>query len=410
MAKTIIPIGPYHPLQEEPEFFELHVDGERVEKLDIHIGYNHRGIEKLAESKTFDQVVFLVERVCGICSTSHPLASVNAMEDLAGIQAPERALYIRSVIGELERIHSHLLWLGLAGHFLGYNTVWMWAWRYREPVLDILEKITGNRNHYAMMKVGGVRRDINNDDIPWILKTVDSLKSILDMFKGAVMDDPVLRARLKGVGVLTEEEIISTGALGPTARASGVDIDVRRDDPYAAYDRVDWNVIVTENGDVFDKVVVRILEMYESVRIIEQCLKALPPGEFDLRVKDLPPGEGIGRHEAPRGEVLHYILSDGSSRPVRYKIRAPSYMNLPTNCIAVRGETVADATIILAAVDPCYCCTERMAAVKDDNNRTLLNSEDLLRLSREKTTRVARELGVEPESTISNFNKRFSVR
>jgi len=403
MAKTIIPIGPYHPLQEEPEFFELHVDGERVEKLDIHIGYNHRGIEKLAESKTFDQVVFLVERVCGICSTSHPLASVNAMEDLAGIQAPERALYIRSVIGELERIHSHLLWLGLAGHFLGYNTVWMWAWRYREPVLDILEKITGNRNHYAMMKVGGVRRDINNDDIPWILKTVDSLKPILDMFKGAVMDDPVLRARLKGVGILTEEDIINTGALGPTARASGVDIDVRRDDPFAAYDRVDWEVIVTENGDVFDKVVVRVLEMYESVRIIEQCLKALPPGEFDLKVKDLPSGEGIGRHEAPRGEVLHYILSDGSSRPVRYKIRAPSYMNLPTNLIAVRGETVADATIILAAVDPCYCCTERMAAVKDDNDRTLLNSEDLLRLSKEKTARVARELGVEPESTIRKF-------
>ncbi len=403
MTKTIIPIGPYHPLQEEPEFFELHVDGERVEKLDIHIGYNHRGIEKLAESKTFDQVVFLVERVCGICSTSHPFASVNAMEDLAGIQAPERALYIRSVIGELERLHSHLLWVGLAGHFLGYNTVWMWAWRYREPVLDILEKVTGNRNHYAMMKAGGVRRDINNDDIPWILKTLDSLKPILDMFKGAVMDDPVLRARLKGVGVLTEEDIINTGALGPTARASGVDIDVRRDDPYAAYDRVDWDVIGTENGDVFDKVVVRVLEMYESVKIIEQCLKALPPGEFDLRVKDLPPGEGIGRHEAPRGEVFHYILCDGSSRPVRYKIRAPSYMNLPTNCIAARGETVADATIILAAVDPCYCCTERMAAVKDDNGRTLLNSEDLLRLSREKTARIARELGVEPESTLTRF-------
>jgi len=403
MTKTIIPSGPYHPLQEEPEFFELHVDGERVEKLDIHIGYNHRGIEKLAEAKTFDQVVFLVERVCGICSTSHPFASVNAMEDLAGIQAPERALYIRSIIGELERLHSHLLWVGLAGHFLGYNTVWMWAWRYREPVLDVLEKITGNRNHYAMMKVGGVRRDINNDDIPWILETLDSLKPILDMFKGAVLDDPVLHARLKGVGVLTKEDIIATGALGPTARASGVDIDVRRDDPYAAYDRVDWEVIVTENGDVFDKAVVRVLEMYESVKIIEQCLKTLPAGEFDLRVKDLPPGEGIGHHEAPRGEVFHYILSDGSTRPVRYKIRAPSYMNLPTNLIAVRGETVADATIILAAVDPCYCCTERMAVVKDGNNRTLLNSEDLLRLSREKTARVARELGVEPERTIRKF-------
>ncbi len=403
MSKTIIPIGPYHPLQEEPEFFRLHVDGERVEKLDIQIGYNHRGIEKLAESKTYDQVVFLVERVCGICSTSHPMASVNAMEDLAGITAPERALYIRSFICEMERIHSHLLWLGLAGHFIGYNTVWMWAWKYREPVLDIFEKVTGNRNHYAMMKVGGVRRDLNDEDIPWILKTLDGLKPVLDMFKGAVLDDPVLHARLKGVGVLTKEDIIKTGALGPTARASGVDIDVRRDDPFAAYDRVEWDVIVTENGDVFDKAVVRILEMIESVKIAEQCLKDMPPGEFDLHVKELPPGEGIGRHEAPRGEVFHYILSDGSTNPVRYKIRAPSYMNLPTNHIAVRGETVTDATIILAAVDPCYCCTERMAAVRGEDNQVIHSSSDLIRLSREKTLKIASELGVEVESTLKKL-------
>ena len=150
MAK-IIPIGPYHPLQEEPEFFQLHVEGERVIDLDINIGYNHRGIEKLAESKSWDQVIFLVERICGICSTSHPMASVNAMEDLGNIEVPERALYIRSIICELERIHSHLLWIGLAGQFLGYNTVWMWAWRYREPVLDIFERVTGNRQSYAMM-------------------------------------------------------------------------------------------------------------------------------------------------------------------------------------------------------------------------------------------------------------------
>jgi len=405
MAKTIIPIGPYHPLQEEPEFFKLHVDGERVEKLDIEIGYNHRGIEKLAESKTFDQVVFLVERVCGICSTSHPLASVNAMEDLGGIRIPERALYIRSIVGELERIHSHLLWLGLAGHFIGYNTLWMWVWKSREPILDIMERITGNRNNYAMMKAGGVRRDLNNDDIPWVLKTLEPVKAAIDLFLKAASDDPVLHARLKGVGVLTREDIINTGALGPTARASGVDIDIRRDEPYAAYDRVEWKVIVTENGDVFDKVVVRILEMMESVKIIEQCLRDLPAGEFDLKIKELPPGEGIGRHEAPRGEVFHYILSDGSTRPVRYKIRAPSFMNLPTNYIAVKGETVADATIILAAVDPCYCCTERMAMAKDASGETIFDSEALLRLSREKTVSVANELGVELESTLKKSSR-----
>src|SRR5512138_336980 len=164
--KCFIPIGPYHPLQEEPEFFRLHVEGEKVVGIDIEIGYNHRGIEKLSEAKHFDQGIFLVERICGICSTSHPFAFVNAVEDLAGITVPDRVNYIRTTVGELERIHSHLLWLGLAGHFLGYNTLWMWSWKYREPVLDIFEKISGNRQHYAMMKIGGVRRDILLEDIP----------------------------------------------------------------------------------------------------------------------------------------------------------------------------------------------------------------------------------------------------
>ena len=389
----IIPVGPYHPLQEEPEFFQLHVDGEDVTDIDITIGYNHRGIEKLSETKTFDQSVFLVERVCGICSTSHPFAFVNAVEDIGQVEVPERALYIRTIIGELERIHSHLLWLGLAGHFLGYNTVWMWAWKYREPVLDILELISGNRQNYAMYKVGGVRRDINDRDIPRYLKMLDEVVPALDLFKGAALDDPVLIARLKGVGVLTKEDIIRYGALGPTARASGVAIDIRKDFPYAAYDRVEWDIVVTENGDVYDKVIVRVLEMYESVKIVRQCLENLPGGEIDANVKEVPAGDGIGHHEAPRGEVLHFVRSDGSNMPVRHKIRAPSFMNVPTNEIAAVGGTISDATITLAAIDPCYCCTERVAVVDGRGNRTIFDQEELIRLSREKTRRIAESMG-----------------
>lgn len=392
MSRTIIPIGPYHPLQEEPEFFLLHVEGEKVVDLDINIGYNHRGIEKLCESKHFDQVAFLVERICGICSTSHPFAYVNAVEDLANIVVPERALYIRTIIGELERIHSHLLWLGLAGHFIGYNTVWMWAWKYREPVLDIFEKITGNRQHYAMFKPGGVRRDIDEKDIPWIMEQLDSLVPAVNMFKGAVMDDPVIHARLKGIGVLTKKDIHDYGALGPTARASGVPIDVRKNEPYGAYDKVDWKMITRENGDVFDKAVVRILELYESVKIVKQCLEKLPKGEIDANVKDIPPGEGIGHHEAPRGEVYHYVRSDGTNSPVRHKIRAPSYMNVPTNKVSVIGETISDAALILAAVDPCYSCTERMAVLDRGKNRITLTGEDLIKLSQEKTEKIRKEL------------------
>lgn len=393
--KVIVPIGPYHPLLEEPEFFQLYVEGEKVVDIDIIIGYNHRGIEKLAEAKHFDQVPYLVERICGICSSSHPYAYVLAVEDLFGGEAnvvPERALYIRTIIDELQRIHSHLLWLGLAGHFIGYNTVWMWAWKYREPVLDMFEMITGNRNNYAMFKVGGVRRDIRDEDIPILKKTLDELVPALDMFKGAVMDDPVIQARLRGVGVLTKQQAIDWCVVGPTARASGYNIDIRRDEPYGVFDRIDWNVIIEKDGDVFAKTIVRVLEMYESVNMIRQCLDKMPKGEIDADIKDIPPGEGLGRVEAPRGECIHYIKSDGTNRPVRHKIRAPSFMNVASDKVAAVGGTISDATITLAAVDPCYCCTERVAVIRKSDNKKILNGWDLIKLSHEKTNKIKEDM------------------
>ncbi len=249
MAKTIIPIGPYHPLQEEPEFFTLTVEGEKVVDIDVRIGYNHRGIEKLSELKTFDQSTFVVERICGICSTSHPFAYTRAVEDIISLAVPLRAQYIRTIIAEGERIHSHLLWLGLAGHFLGYNTVFMWAWKLREEILDVMEILSGNRNNYAMFKPGGVRRDIKAEDIPGVIKKIDSIIPTLTMLKKAVLDDPVLAARTKGIGILTKEDAIGYCALGPTARASGVAKDVRKNSPYEAYDKVGWDMIVTKMGN-----------------------------------------------------------------------------------------------------------------------------------------------------------------
>lgn len=393
MAKTVIPIGPYHPLMEEPELFLLTVEGETVIDVEVSLGYNHRGIEKLSESKTFDQSTFVIERICGICSTSHPFAYTQAVEDIIPLEVPERAKYIRTIVGEGERIHSHLLWVGLAGHFLGYNTVFMWAWKLREEILDVMEILTGNRQNYAMFKPGGVRRDIRTEDIPVALKKIDSIMPTLDRIRKAIVDDPVLHVRLKGIGVLSKEEAIDYCAVGPTARASGIDRDVRKDAPYAAYDQVDWKMIVTENGDVFDKAVVRVLEVYESVGIMKQCLARLPGGEIDAKITSVPPGEGIGTHEAPRGEVLHYVRSDGANRPVRHKVRAPSFMNIPTCKATVVGETISDATIILAAVDPCYCCTERLVVRSPDGKR-LYDGHDLVRLSQERTAAFRRELGL----------------
>ncbi|MFH0731607.1 MAG: nickel-dependent hydrogenase large subunit [Candidatus Omnitrophota bacterium] len=387
MSRTIVPIGPYHPLQEEPEFFTLTVEGEKVVAIDVRIGYNHRGIEKLSESKTFDQSTFAVERICGICSTSHPYAYTKAVEDIIPVEVPERAKFIRTIIAEGERVHSHLLWLGLAGHFLGYNTVYMWAWKLREEILDVMEVLSGNRNNYAMFKPGGVRRDIKAIDIPGVLKKIDSIIPTLVMLKKAVIDDPVLHARTKGIGILTKEEAINFSALGPTARASGVARDLRKNCPYGVYDRLEWDMIVTENGDVFDKAVVRILETFESIKILKWCLQNLPEGEIDLKLKNIPVGEGIGHIEAPRGETFHYVKSDGTNRPARHKVRAPTFMNLPTYKATVVGETISDATIILAAIDPCYCCTERMA-VRNVEGKKLYSGEDLVRLSQEKTEKL----------------------
>ncbi len=392
--KTIIPIGPYHPLMEEPEFFTLTVEGEEVVDIDVTLGYNHRGIEKLSESKTFDQSTFLVERICGICSTSHPFAFTRAIEDIIPIEVPERAKYIRTIIAEGERIHSHLLWLGLAGHFLGYNTVYMWAWKLREEILDAMEILSGNRNNYAMFKPGGVRRDIKAEDIPDVLKKIDKIVPTLTMLKKAIIDDPVLHARTKGVGILKKEDSINYCALGPTSRASGVDRDIRKDTPYAAYDKIEWDMIVTQNGDVFDKAIVRILEMFESIKIMKECLQNLPAGEIDAKIESIPPGEGIGAHEAPRGETFHYVRSDGTNRPVRHKVRAPTYMNLPTFKATVIGEKIADASIILAAIDPCYCCTERIGVLNTKGKR-ILNGYDLIDLSRKKTEKIKNEMGIE---------------
>jgi NADH-quinone oxidoreductase subunit D len=392
MDKNVIPVGPYHPLLEEAEYFTLQVDGETVVDIDLEIGWMHRGHEFISESKTFTQSIYLVERICGICSTSHPIAAVHAMEDVDNIEIPLRARYIRTLVGELERIHSHLLWLGLAGHFIGYDTLWMWAWKYREPVLQMFEIISGNRNHYGMMRVGGVAKDVDPSKVSKLFEVMDEIEKKIEMIAKAATDDPVLRSRLKGVGVLTKKDAIDFCAVGPTARASGVPTDVRKDEPTDAYDLVDFKIIVTENGDVFDKTVVRLLETFESIKICKQCLEKLKTANGGIRnnVKEISPGEGIGRYEAPRGEVFHYVRTDGTNRPVRHKVRAPSYVNIPTFKASCKGIPVADALITLAAVDPCYCCTERSLKIRDKNNEPY--KIDLLNLSREKTEQVRRQM------------------
>jgi len=390
--KTTIPVGPYHPLIEEPELFRVVVEGERVVDIDWRTSYMHRGIEKIAESKTYDQIVFLVERICGICSTSHPIAFCNAVEDLTGTRIPERAKYIRSVVAELERIHSHLLWFGLAGHYIGYHTVWMWSWKYRELVCDLFERISGNRQSYAMLKPGGVRQDIKPSEYKGIMAAMDELEPKMNMFIGAVLDDPVILARLKGVGNLSREDAIKRCTVGPVARSAGVDIDVRRDYPYAAYDQVSWDVITQTGGDVLAMAVVRLLEILESIKIIRQCIDQMPEGPLTEEILEVLPGEGIGIEEAPRGECFHYVRSNGTKVPDRVKVRAPTYSNLPSFRSRFIGERVADIMIILASIDPCYCCTNRIVRIENGTSVQTFDEKALLEMSWERTKALEKGL------------------
>ena len=354
-----ISFGPYHPALEEPYKIEVLCDGETVRDAVLHVRFNSRGIEWLAERRNYIQDIVLLERVCGICSHLHTHIFCMAVEQLAGLTVPERAQYIRVITAELERLHSHYLWAGIAANVMGFQTLFMACFALREPVMDVLEAISGNRVNYGMNCIGGVNRDIV--DIETILNAVRHIKQETEStLIPAFTASRTVRARCSGVGVLTKEQAIAWGVVGPTARASGVPQDLRRAVPYAVYDRVQFEVPVETSGDVLARVTVRLKEMLESCRIIEQAVKNLPPGPIrgPAFVK-VPPGEAVARAEAPRGECFYYVASDGSDVPARVKIRTPSFANMPSVRLMVQGATLADVPLIQASIDPCYSCTSR---------------------------------------------------
>jgi len=358
----IVQIGPQHLALAEPERFKVHTEGEKVVDVEVAVGYNHRGIEKLAERKTFEQDILLVERICGICSMSHPVAFVQAVEDIANVTVPERANYTRMIIAELERIHSHLLWAGIAAEIIGIETLFMYIWKDREAVLDQLEIITGNRNHYAWNTVGGCRKDITAEHVPGLLTAMEVVERRTEYYIDTFLRNRTIRARLIGTGILPKEDAKILCTVGPTARASGYAVDVRKDDPHLAYDKVEFEKIVLDEGDNMARAKVRLLEVIESVKIIRQAiqaLKELPEGDIKVKVPEIPPGESVGRYEAPRGEVFHYVKSNGTFYPERVKVRAPTYANIQAVPTMVIGDTLADVPISVASIDPCFCCTDR---------------------------------------------------
>jgi NADH-quinone oxidoreductase subunit D len=380
-----IPIGPQHPMYVEAENLEVKVDGETIVDVDINLGYLHRGIEKLAEGRNWTQNIYLFERICGICSGVHTITYCMMVEDLLGLEIPERAMYIRTVIGELERVHSHLLMLGAACYEIGLDTAFMYLWRDREHSMDMLEQISGNRVNYAMNTIGGVRRDIPKPIIPDLLKRTNHLEKKMYHYLGVLEKDRVIRNRAVGIGVLRKAEAERLSIIGPVARASGINFDVRRAKPYAAYDLVNWNVITTHDGDVLARLDVKIKETLQSLSIIRQCLHKLKRTEGDIAVKApliIPENEATVITEAPRGELFYYGKSNGGDKPERIKIRTPSYQNLHAYKAVLAGQNLADLPFIVASTDPCFSCCDRVTVIDTVGNKKVMAANDLRRMKR----------------------------
>lgn len=397
MDEFSMPVGPVHPAFKEPIQFKFQVEGEHIVSVDIDMGYNHRGIERAGSKRNFVQNLYLAERVCGICSFSHPFAYCRAVENAAGIEVPDRAHYIRTMIAELERIHSHLLWAGVAAHEIGFDSVLHLVWKNREKILDITEAITGNRINYAMLMVGGVRRDINDKQCEQLGKVIDYYLETLGAVEGVFLNDKSIQMRTQGVGILTKQKALELSAVGPTTRASGVKKDIRQDQPYAAYTDAVVEPVVPEKpkGDIFARVWCRLEEVKQSLDVIDYCRKNMPSGELRAEkntvklLADLSQveGEGIGRHEAPRGEVTHYVLMKKSQQPFTWKLRAPTYNNVMPWLPMFENAEIADIPIIAASIDPCIACADRVTMVENDESRIVSNL-DLHKLSIEKTRRM----------------------
>jgi len=398
-----VPIGPVHPSLKEPMTFNFKIYGEHIEEVCLAPGDNHRGIEFMGMQRNPVQIIYLAERICGICSASHPFAFCKAVENAARIEVPERGQYIRVIIAELERIHSHILWAGVAAHELGFDSVLYISWRAREEVLDLLEYLTGNRINYGIFMIGGVRRDITEDQIPRIRKTLEYYKDIYGKIEDIFLKDPTIALRTKNVGVLTKEEALRLCAVGPTARASGIKKDVRQDQPYSAYADLNVKAITPDvltgevNGDVYDRIVIRLLELVQSLEIIEQCLENMPSGEIVAEKKLVKllnqlkraKGRGVGRHEAPRGECIHSVKLEEAESPKVWKARAPTYNNLMTWVPMLLGQQIADIPIVVASIDPCIACMDRVTILnKDTGQKNILTKKDLHELSVQKTRRI----------------------
>ena len=359
MAKqSIVPFGPQHPVLPEPVHLDLVLEDEVVVEAVPSIGFVHRGLEKLVETKDFKQYVYIAERVCGICSFGHGMGYCQCLEKIMNIELPPRAAYLRTIWMELSRVHSHLLWLGLLADAMGFESLFMQSWRLREKVLDLFDMTTGGRVIFSVNCVGGVLKDMDQTMLKTIAAATREMEKELRPLAETFLKDYTVGHRLRGLGVLDAEHAKLMGAVGPMLRASGVAFDVRKLG-YAAYGELDFDPVTASDGDSFARCEVRIREIFQSLDLIRQAVGKIPDGPIAAPVKGNPNGEHFMRIEQPRGEAIYYVKANGTKFIDRFRLRTPTTSNIPPMLEMLKGCQLADVALLILTIDPCVSCTER---------------------------------------------------
>jgi ech hydrogenase subunit E len=356
--RTVVPFGPQHPVLPEPIHLDLVLEDEKVVEAIPKIGFVHRGFEKLVEKMDFNELVYVADRICGICAFIHSMAYCMGVERVMAVEVPPRAVYLRTLWSELARLSSHLLWMGLMADAFGFESLFMECFRIREKIVDMLEEMTGGRIILGVCKVGGVRRDVTDETLKGIVARVNELSKMMRQAADVFLRDDSVKHRLVGVGVLTREQAHELGCVGPMMRASGIAKDTRTLG-YAAYGELDFQPLVAAGGDSYARCEVRIGELFQAVDLINQVAAKVPAGEVAVKVSGYPDGEYHSRCEQPRGEVIHYVKGDGTRYLRRYRVRTPTFANMPALVKMLQGCEMADVPVLVLTIDPCISCTER---------------------------------------------------
>ena len=380
-AVVDVPLGPLHVTSDEPGHFRLFCDGDEIIDADYRLFYQHRGMEKLAENRmNYDQMGYLAERVCGICGYAHAIACIEAAEKAIKLEIPLRAQAIRVICLEIERLHSHLLNIGLACEVTGNYNAFMHIFRVREYSMELAQLVTGGRKTYGNVVMGGLRRDMTNHEIKKGLEIINKLDIQISEIWDAVLEDKRQIGRWKGVGILDRQIARDFSPVGPNMRGSGFKRDNRYDHPYDFFKQIEFEVAVEHGCDVFAREMVRYKELKSSIHIIRQCFEMMPqtPIMIDPVTMIKPENFALGHDEAPRGENVHWIMQGSAQKVYRWRCRAATYNNWPSLRYQFRGNNISDAALIVCSLDPCYSCTERVTLVDVRTKKSkILTEKDL---------------------------------